>query len=237
MNNPNHTQLLTEEQVQLIMEPTPTQHIEFRPGRGGVSLAYVKISHVIQKLNQVFGFNWSVQHDAPIMLEASSEVIVPTRLVVHFPTEEGSLGIVKAQYGRDDIARNRQGEIVSQGDAIKSAASDGLKKCASLWGMFADVYSGAITIETVRQREGLDETSPPAAPPRSVPPMPEVMMPATAEEGMTLLLEVAQEHFGLEPDQARHVLRQARLRPSQLPGQFTVMLETLREAAATDAVA
>ena len=145
--------------------------------------------------------------------------------------------VVKTQYGRDDIVCNRQGEIISQGDAIKSAASDGLKKCASLWGMFADVYSGEVTGETVRQQEGLDAVSPPHAPAVRLPPMPNVPMPENAADGMARLLEVASEHFGMEPNRAREVLRRARLRPSQLPGQFTVMLETLREAAAAEPAA
>jgi len=237
MNNLSPTQLLTEQQQQLITDPTPTQHVEFRPGRGGMALAYVKISYVIQVLNRVFGYDWSVEHDAPMILETSNEVIVPTRLVVRFPGDGGLSTVVKTQYGRDDIVRNRQGEIVSQGDAIKSAASDGLKKCASLWGMFADVYSGEVTIEAVRQQEGLDGPTVPNASHSRLPPMPDVPMPANAADGMTALLEVASEHFGMEPGRVRDVLRRARLRPSQLPGQFTVMLETLREAAATDAVA
>ena len=86
----------------------------------------MKINHTIQMLNRRDRVDWSVEHDPPIILEASGEVIVPTKLIVRFATERGMRDIVKAQFGRDDIVRNRQGEIISQGDAIKSAASDGL---------------------------------------------------------------------------------------------------------------
>ena len=233
----NDSALLTEEQVRLITQPTPREHIEFRPGRGGMPLAYVTISHTIQMLNQVFGFNWSVEHDPPIILEASGEVIVPTRLVVHFPCERGMRTVTKGQYGRDDIARNRQGEIVSQGDAIKSAASDGLKKCASLWGMFADVYAGQVSAEVTEPRERERPARAPQTAARALPPMPEISMPANAEDGMATLLEAAGAHFGLEQGQARQILRRAGFRPSHLPEQFTAMLETLREGATTNRVA
>jgi len=138
------------------------------------------------------------------------------------------------QFGRDDMVRNRRGEVISQGDAIKSAASDGLKKCASLWGMFADVYGGEITVDTVRQREGLATSEESAV---DLPPMPELSMPANAEEGMATLLEAASAHFGMEQRQARQVLRRAGYRPSQLPDQFTAMLETLRRGAVTERAA
>ena len=236
MNDATNNHPLSDEQISLISQPTPSEHVEFGPGRGGMLLAYVKISYAIQMLNRIFGYNWSVEHGDPIILEASDEVLVPTRLVVRLPHDGGEIEVVKTQYGRDDIARNRQGQIVSQGDAIKSAASDGLKKCASLWGMFADVYSGEATIEAGRQQDATEDVPPTITRP-SVPPMPDVPMPETAEAGMARLLEVAEEHFGIEPSRARDILRQSRFRPSQLPGQFTVMLETLREAAVTERVA
>jgi len=62
-------------------------------------------------------------------------------------------------------------------------------------------------------------------------------MPANAEEGMATLLEAASAHFGLEHGQARQILRRAGFRPSQLPEQFTAMLETLRERATTNRAA
>lgn len=50
--------------------------------------------------------------------------------------------ITKEQYGSQDILKDKQGNpSVSYGDALKGAASDALKKCASLLGIALDLYA------------------------------------------------------------------------------------------------
>ena len=48
--------------------------------------------------------------------------------------------VTKGQYGGSDIKVNRGGEPVSVADDLKAAASDCLKKCASMLGIAGDIY-------------------------------------------------------------------------------------------------
>src|SRR5205823_7928980 len=69
------------------------------------------------------------------------EVIVEARLTVRTP---GGQTIVKTQFGGAEIKRHasgsRSGRPLSIADDYKAAASDALKKCASLLGIGLDLY-------------------------------------------------------------------------------------------------
>jgi hypothetical protein len=73
------------------------------------------------------------------MLE--DEVIVEAKLTVRTP---GGQTIVKTQFGGAEIKRHasgaRSGRPLSVADDYKAAASDALKKCASLLGIGLDLY-------------------------------------------------------------------------------------------------
>src|SRR5829696_5198965 len=69
------------------------------------------------------------------------EVIVEAKLTVRTP---GGQTIVKTQFGGADIKRHasgpKSGRPLSIADDYKAAASDALKKCASLLGIGLDLY-------------------------------------------------------------------------------------------------
>lgn len=128
-------QNLTEAQLSFITQKTPTQYIKTRPGPGGMPLSYVEVGYVINMLNQVFGWDWDFRIlDQQI---GKKQVWVRGELSVR---AKGHM-ITKGQYGGADIKFNRStGEPISIADDLKAAASDCLKKCASMLGIAGDVY-------------------------------------------------------------------------------------------------
>src|SRR5215210_5379609 len=132
-------QTLSEAQVDFLMQRTPKREIKMRQGRGGMQFAYVEHGYVTERLNLVFGFNWDYEVVDKQILD--DEVIVEARLTVRTP---GGQTIVKTQFGGADIKRHasgqRSGRPLSIADDYKAAASDALKKCASLLGIGLDLY-------------------------------------------------------------------------------------------------
>jgi len=115
----------------LIKGKTPPKAIKDRQGRGGGKVNYVETYYVVDQLNKVFGFKW----DFEIVEHTVSDkcAIVKGKLTCHTPQGD----IVKNQFGECDRQKN-----VPAGDTLKGAASDCLKKCASLIGIAIDVYWG-----------------------------------------------------------------------------------------------
>lgn len=132
-------QTLNEAQVDFLLQRTPRHEIKMRQGRGGMKFSYVEHGYVTERLNMVFGFNWDFDVVDKQILE--DEVIVEARLTVRTP---GGQTIVKTQFGGADIKRHtsgqRSGRPLSIADDFKAAASDALKKCASLLGIGLDLY-------------------------------------------------------------------------------------------------
>jgi hypothetical protein len=132
-------QTLSEAQVDFLLQRTPKHEIKTRQGRGGMQFSYVEHSYVTERLNLVFGFNWDFDVMDKQILE--DEVIVEAKLTVRTP---GGQTIVKTQFGGAEIKRHasgpRSGRPLSIADDYKAAASDALKKCASLLGIGLDLY-------------------------------------------------------------------------------------------------
>ncbi len=122
--------------------PFPPELLRHRPGRNG-PLAYVPGTEIVGRLNAALDGEWSftiLQHD---ILE--EEVVVLGRLTAE--------GISKEAFGSSSITRSRDGsKVVSVGDDLKSAATDSLKKAATLLGVALRTSSASGTT-----------TSPPAA--------------------------------------------------------------------------
>ncbi|MCL4365714.1 RAD52 family DNA repair protein [Patescibacteria group bacterium] len=126
---------LSEAQLSFITQKTPKEYIKTRPGPGGVILSYVEVGYVINMLNQVFGWDWDFRIlDQQI---GKKQVWVRGELTVRAKGRN----ITKGQYGGADIKFSRStGEPISIADDLKAAASDCLKKCASMLGIAGDVY-------------------------------------------------------------------------------------------------
>lgn len=128
-------QYLNKAQLTFITQKTPQAFIKNRPGPGGREMSYVEVGYVINLLNQVFGWDWDFKiSDQQI---GKRQVWVRGELAVRLKEHT----ITKAQFGGADIKYNRStGEPVSVADDLKAAASDCLKKCASLLGIAGDIF-------------------------------------------------------------------------------------------------
>lgn len=116
---------------------TPLDMIESREGRGGKVFYYLRHQYVTEILNQICRYDW----DFRILRERLEEdqVTVLGELTVRIGDRE----ITKTQYGSAEVERftsgKNQGKALSIGDAFKGAASDALKKCASMIGLGQDL--------------------------------------------------------------------------------------------------
>lgn len=97
-------------------------------------LSYVETHAVIARLNEGCD-SWDFSIEKYEVLD--DEVVVLGKLVI-----EGTM--TKFAFGGSSITRDRDGRAVSMADDLKSAASDALKKSASLVGIGLELYGGGV---------------------------------------------------------------------------------------------
>ena len=116
---------------EVLTRPFPPELIRQRQGQGGKTLSYVETHAVIARLNEgCDAWNFEiVEHQ--ILPE---EVVVIGRLTAD--------GVTKMAFGGSGITRDREGRPTSIADDAKAAASDCLKKAASLLGVALELYGG-----------------------------------------------------------------------------------------------
>jgi hypothetical protein len=121
----------------VLNKKTPQKFIKKRMGRGGKYFDYVETGYVIEQLNKAFNNMWDFEIvDKQI---EQDKIWVLGKLTVKFMTPFGIQTISKSQFGGSDLKKSN-GVILDLGDDLKAAASDSLKKCASLLGIAKDVY-------------------------------------------------------------------------------------------------
>lgn len=131
---------LAPKQSQAVQQPTPAMFVKEKPGRGGKKVTYVETVYVVSRLNASFspaGWDFEVleQGQSQRATENNSEGEVWVRGKLTIIDHKNGYKASRTQYGQHPIHKN-----VPVGDAFKSAASDCLKKCASLFGIAHDVY-------------------------------------------------------------------------------------------------
>jgi len=116
---------------QLLETPFNPAQIKHRKGNFNRTLAYVEAPAVISRLNDAFDAAWSFEITEHRILQ--DEVLVLGRLTAE--------GIVKTQFGSSQITRKKDTrEVISLGDDLKAAATDALKKAATLLGVGLHLY-------------------------------------------------------------------------------------------------
>ena len=117
---------------QLLEQPFSLEQVKQRQGSFGQILDYVSGYTVIERLNEAFESAWSfeiISHEIH-----QDEVVVIGKLSAE--------GIVKTQFGSSRITRAKEtGDIISLADDLKSATTDALKKCATLFGVGLHLYA------------------------------------------------------------------------------------------------
>ena len=132
---------LTTRQIEKFFTKTPDDKIYTRPAKGGGTWNYVKGSYVITTLNSLFAYDWTFEIKSKTSVteaEITGMVIVEGRLTGRV----GDKLITKEQFGRAEVKYKKNSkETLDFGNDLKAAATDSLKKCASMFGLFADVYA------------------------------------------------------------------------------------------------
>jgi len=110
----------------------PSQ-IKQRDGNFGKRLDYIEGHAVIQRLNEALDAQWSFTILEHHILKETDEIMVLGQL----KTGE----VVKSQFGSSRITRAKEtGEPISLADDYKAAATDSLKKCATMLGVGLHLY-------------------------------------------------------------------------------------------------
>ncbi len=147
--------------IDILNQPFNANEIKERPGSFGKTLSYVEGHAVVRRLNKAFNNDWS--------FEVVSHTIIADQLVVHGRISVGS--IIKEEFGGKAMAKKRDGSgYLDVASDFKAAATDALKKCATLLGVGLDLYGAD---------ESLDE---PKAKPADKPEVDTSNVPATAEQ-------------------------------------------------------
>ena len=116
---------------ELLEKPFSPEQIRQREGAFGDVLDYIEGCTVIQRLNEIFETEWHFEILDHHVYD--NEVVVLGKLTAQ--------GVSKCQFGKSKITRTREGKaIVSLGDDLKAAATDSLKKAATLFGIGLHLY-------------------------------------------------------------------------------------------------
>lgn len=153
--------LLNQNQIQKIFNSTPAKFKYERPAKGGGNWTYVKSSYVRKVLDSVFGFAWSFDIETSVgeafeVAKLTNCIVVKGTLRAKVYKDKEWVELEKTQFGRaevkwqtETIGGVKQKKVDSFsgnplpldfGNDMKAATSDCLKKCASLFGIAADVY-------------------------------------------------------------------------------------------------
>jgi hypothetical protein len=145
---------------EILRRPFPPELIRHREGQDGKMLSYLETHVVIERLNEGCDA-WSfevVQHHI-----YKVEVVVVGKLTAD--------GVIKMAFGGSAITINNAGKVVSLADDLKAAASDALKKAASMLGVGLDLYArrSAIPRQSARPRPDNPGQGQPRSDPANLP--------------------------------------------------------------------
>ena len=116
---------------EILERPFASDQIKQRHGTNGYVLDYIEGCAVIQRLNECFDAEWIFEIQDHRVYD--DEVVVLGKLTLQ--------GISKSQFGKSRITRSKKdNSVISLGDDLKAAATDCLKKCATLFGVALHLY-------------------------------------------------------------------------------------------------
>lgn len=144
--------------ISVLTRPLPKDKIQTRPGKAGMEFFYITPDFVIDTLNEAFGSEWSTRIISHAVFGDNVAVV---GLELSVPTTDGKY-VAKQQFGSCEITRG-----LDVGSAFKGAASDALKKCATLLGLGLELYKDE------------EPAAGPAAPQFRTPPAPTAPRPSS----------------------------------------------------------
>jgi len=155
------------ELIDFLTSPTPEEYTDYRPVGGGKKVKYIFGHYFIQKLNDAFGFLWSL--DVPEWKQEGNQLAAKVVLSVKVPKrkikeyEDGQLvreieydeiEIRKTQFGGQEVKyfSDKSRGMLDFANDLKGAVTDGMKKCGTLLGIGLDIYGSRIQAE---EKEGV----------------------------------------------------------------------------------
>lgn len=134
----------------LITGITPKEVIYQKPARGGADIDYVPGWWFVEQLNALFGYLWDFEVVEQFVGE--KQVWVKGKLTVKSST---GVTVSKTAFGGSDIKKysdrsDKAGQVIDIGDDLKAAATDAMKKAATLLGIAADIYGKREKLELGR---------------------------------------------------------------------------------------
>ena len=128
----------------LMLQNTPNELVLSRKGQGGKVLSYVEGAEMRKMANIAFLFNWSTKNVSIREDEFEFSAIVECEFTFtegHTVTKT-QVGSANKKYSKTLKNEDKTPRCIMIGDTIKSAITDGEKKCMSELGICHDVYSG-----------------------------------------------------------------------------------------------
>ena len=114
---------------QLLTEPFPAE-MERTLNKGGVSLVYIPVSEVINRMNKIIGVeNWSYQ--VKTWQQLGTSIVAHVTLTVEIDGKT----IMRDGVGGQKIKLTKSQEPLDIGDELKGAVSDALKKASQTLGI------------------------------------------------------------------------------------------------------
>lgn len=155
------------ELIDFLTSPTPEEFTDYRSVGGGKKVKYIFGHYFIQKLNDAFGFLWSLdvpewhQNDKHLTAKVVLSVTVPGRTIKEY--ENGHLvreitydqiEIRKTQFGGQEVKyySDKSRGMLDFANDLKGAVTDGMKKCGTMLGIGLDIYGSRIESE---EKEGV----------------------------------------------------------------------------------
>lgn len=135
----------------LVRGQTPIEEVRTRIIRGGGKAKYVNTYYMTRMISLITGFRWSSEcleekyipnESAPRELGAKMRVTIYDDDGNKFHQESWGQSDVKKYRDNDPKGNYKAGDPMSIIDDMKSAYSDGIKKCLSYYGIANDVYGG-----------------------------------------------------------------------------------------------
>jgi hypothetical protein len=122
---------------------TPKSKIKQKPGKGGGTENYVNIYDMTEQIGLLTGFRWSSEClEEKVIPNWDKPLEVGAKIRITIWDKEGR-EYHHTSWGQKTVSYHKTTKLpLSIFDDLKSAYSDGIKKCLSYFGIARDVYGG-----------------------------------------------------------------------------------------------
>lgn len=143
-----------------------TFELRERQGLGGMKFKFVPSNSVIDRINRLFGGNWSTSVITQERVTDADAVVV--RVTVSVFDEDTGHRFSHDGYGSSSIMRytggEKKGEIIDIGNAYKSAEAKAIKNACSRWGVGLYLESNPYDEEYTEKPESTEPNKAPVVP-------------------------------------------------------------------------